>query len=190
MLYLLVVLSCCLAVLSAYKVELNDEITAKVAQALNAESNPGLDKEKEYEFMKQLLEEMTTDPEYQEVAGTDTLEVDPNGETDMTQEVGGEKPPPNCHAFHGCTECIEGGCGWCLAARSCKPDEAWQCQGQEDHVGYSGIGSHTKCPTDEELIEARRLRREKEGGQGGIGASSGEGEGGGEEVEEPIITEW
>ena len=79
------------------------------------------------------------------------MEVDPNI----------ERPQPSCSSIHGCNECIGTNCAWCLSSRSCKPDEAWQCQGMEDHVGYAGIGTRTTYPTEEELKLKRRREREE-----------------------------
>ncbi len=149
---------CSLLFANSYKVELNEEITAKLSdlrsrsQEMERDGDP-VSMEEEYYMMKDLLNEMTKDPEFQE-----------NEEEMMAaainEEGEAEEPsPPNCSAFHGCNECIEASCAWCLAARSCRPDEAWQCQGQEDHVGYAGIGSHTVCPSAEEIDAARRERR-------------------------------
>lgn len=158
--FLLLMLSICLLT-TAYKVEMNEEITAKLSDLKRiheqeaVEGAEPLSMEEEYQMMKELLSEMTQDPNFQEVQEEvgDEMVIGEDGET------GGEPAPPNCIAFHGCNECIEGGCAWCLAARSCKPDEAWQCQGQEDHVGYGGIGDHTVCPSAEEIDERRRERR-------------------------------
>lgn len=137
----------------SYKVELNEDITARISDLRAAEQGG---EDIPLEAYREVLHELTRDSEYQDLTGE--VMVDEEGLI-VTQGEGSEPSAPNCSAFHGCDECIEGGCAWCLSARSCKPDEAWQCQGQEDHVGYGGIGDHTSCPTAEEIDERRRERR-------------------------------
>ena len=41
----------------------------------------------------------------------------------------------SCDRHQTCEACSTAGCGWCLGERACVPDEAWMCQGEEDHVG-------------------------------------------------------
>ncbi len=56
------------------------------------------------------------------------------------------------------------GCAWCISQRACRRDEAWQCQGDVDHVSVSGIGKHIFCPSLQTLEELRlrRLARKKQ----------------------------
>ena len=146
----------------AYKVELNEELMEKLAE-LKSKASSGttgeadfLSMEEEHSMMKQILLEMTEDP-----AVVTEMEMGSDGEGMGLEEAGEEQPEVPCSSMHGCNECIENNCAWCLQSRSCKPDEAWQCQGMEDHVGYAGIGSHTECPTEEELKIKREERKRR-----------------------------
>ena len=67
---------------------------------------------------------------------------------------------PRCDAHLDCGSCVSGGCAWCISDRACRPDEAWQCQGDVDHIGLSGIGKHTACPDAADVREEKRRRRE------------------------------
>ena len=137
-----------------YKVELNEELIEKLVE-LKSKSSSGtaesLSMVEEYDMMKQILLEMTDDPAV--VQTVVEMELRSEGESMELEEAEVEQSQVPCSSLHGCNECIENNCAWCLQSRSCKPDEAWQCQGMEDHVGYAGIGSHTKCPTAEELTD-------------------------------------
>ena len=82
--------------------------------------------------------------------------------------------PASCSSFLSCQTCIDSGhCAWCIGARACKEDIPWQCQGDTDHISYSGIGLHTACPTPEELAERRRERegrKQRAAAAGALGA--------------------
>ena len=145
-----------------YKVELNEELIEKLAE-LKSKSSSGttesLSMEEELDMMKQILLEMTEDPAVVETMAE--MELNSEGESMELEEAEVEQSQVPCSSMHGCNECIENNCAWCLQSRSCKPDEAWQCQGMEDHVGYAGIGSHTMCPTEEELRIKRDERKRR-----------------------------
>lgn len=48
-----------------------------------------------------------------------------------------------CKVLTTCESCRHAGCGWCLTAGTCAPDEKFHCNGQSDHVG--AIGVHQSC---------------------------------------------
>ena len=57
----------------------------------------------------------------------------------------------SCDSYSTCQTCSQPGtgCGWCLGERACVPDEAWMCQGEEDHVGVKvGKASCPAAPDD------------------------------------------
>ena len=101
---------------TAYKVEMNEEITAKLSDLKRiheqeaVEGAEPLSMEEEYQMMKELLSEMTQDPNFQEVQEEvgDEMVIGEDGET------GGEPAPPNCIAFHGCNECIGASGRFCV----------------------------------------------------------------------------
>jgi thiol-disulfide isomerase/thioredoxin len=68
--------------------------------------------------------------------------------------------PPSCDSFLSCDSCVSNSCAWCILSRSCRPDRAWECQGEVDHVGLGGIGSHTQCPNLDE-IDRKRAEKKK-----------------------------
>ena len=90
------------------------------------------------------------------VAVSSEASVDPN--------VPPATPPAPCSSHLGCDPCIKSGCAWCIGARACKQDIPWQCQGDVDHISYSGVGKHLSCPSPEELAERRREREVRKGG--------------------------
>ena len=92
---------------------------------------------------------------------------------DPTRDGGSEDAVPRCSSYLSCGVCVENGCGWCISQRACRVDEAWQCQGDVDHISLSGIGKHTQCPTQEEIDAERRARLDRiaaETRQGGGGS--------------------
>lgn len=51
----------------------------------------------------------------------------------------------DCSTHQSCDLCFASGCAWCLGERACVSDEAWMCQGEDDHVGR--IGRVKGCPS-------------------------------------------
>ena len=149
----------------SYKVELNEELVERLAELKKASGGEGgeMSMEEEHWMMKEILMEMTEDPTVAETMMEMEMGAEGEGGDPAMMEVDPniERPQPSCSSIHGCNECIENNCAWCLSSRSCKPDEAWQCQGMEDHVGYAGIGTHTTCPTEEELKLKREERKRR-----------------------------
>lgn len=62
-----------------------------------------------------------------------------------------------CARELSCASCARAGCGWCVAARRCVPDERHFCEGPVDHVGAQGSATCTP-------VEAPRPRGGREGG--------------------------
>lgn len=83
----------------------------------------------------------------------ESLVVDP-----AQGEVAPVAPPKPCTSHLGCDTCVAANCAWCIAARACREDVPWQCQGDVDHISLSGIGRHSQCPTAEELAQSRKRR--------------------------------
>ena len=67
----------------------------------------------------------------------------------------------SCDVHLSCNSCLSGGCAWCIGERACVVDEAWQCQGEEDHVGLK-IGNHKTCPvvSDPEPVKGKGIEEE------------------------------
>ena len=85
------------------------------------------------------------------------------GDQAVCGDLPGARPGPpaaaQCAAHTGCGACVAGGCAWCISQRACRVDEAWQCQGNVDHIGRSGIGKHLECPSQEAVDAERASRR-------------------------------
>lgn len=78
-----------------------------------------------------------------------TTETQAAAVADTVPKAAPQEPFFDCTHWLGCKDCVSHGCAWCLAGRTCKEDVAWNCQGDVDHVGLSGIGKHTTCPVAE-----------------------------------------
>jgi len=92
--------------------------------------------------------------------------VDATGEAQVSASPIAPAPPKPCESRMSCDTCVfEGqGCAWCIMGRRCVPDRAWECQGEQDHVGLGGVGLHVQCPNieHEDAKRAERKRRKAE----------------------------
>ena len=149
----------------SYLIDVDEETQARIADIVHASRNEPIgdvdDVLRKYEMLTAALESIVG-------AKNATVEsiiasVNTNGDTDVahTGVPAAEAPKPQCHAHMECNTCVEGGCAWCMMGRSCRPDRAWECQGEQDHVGLSGIGSHTVCPGTDDLDRKRAERKQR-----------------------------
>lgn len=87
----------------------------------------------------------------------------------------------SCDDLTTCETCsTTPGCGWCLGERACVPDEAWMCQGEEDHVGVRvGTATCPDAPDDPEPLLVKEPPKEPpfvaENTQPGTGICADEG---------------
>jgi len=86
-----------------------------------------------------------------------------SGETQVSADPVAPAPPRSCESRMDCQTCVfEGtGCAWCVMGRMCRPDRAWECQGEQDHVGLSGIGHLKECPNMEAENQKRADRKRR-----------------------------
>lgn len=170
------ILVICLLFARAYVLDLDEELQARLGEVVRAARERSKNASHEddvsaskYEELQALLMDILSSSdtnstsilaEFEELKGDDarmTAEINLDGEGSL---------PPSCDSHLSCEACVSNSCAWCIITRSCRPDRAWECQGEDDHVGLGGIGSHTTCPNLEEIdrkrAEKRRRREEAE----------------------------
>jgi hypothetical protein len=139
---------------SPYNFDLSDLAELAVAEARSVSKNfSSLDEAQNHiNFLRTLLGRITEA----------TVHKTNHNKGEVSIEI--ESKPRECSDIIDCRECVSSRCGWCISQRACRKDEAWQCQGDVDHVGLSGIGKFRECPNPEDLdrlIFERVERREK-----------------------------
>jgi len=135
---------------------IDEDFQERIAEAIH-DQNDTDDSIAKLQRIKQILQDVLS----LEVSKKSQMEVDVSADGSVTTPSESYQQPKTCSSYLGCEECVSHSCGWCIANRSCKEDAAWQCLGEHDHVGLSGIGRYKTCPSTKEMDEMRATRRKR-----------------------------
>ena len=195
-LVIVIVLICALCTRS-YVVDLDEATQSQIADIVRvARESSGKESEsvddlvRKYEMMKAALQSIVDrDQKLSEKVNVQTIlasvspdgtsetltsSSDANAEVNVAVQTDATAPsvvasglPKSCESFMDCNSCVVNRCAWCVMGRKCRPDRAWECQGEHDHVGLGGVGTHQVCPSleEEDRKRAERKRRKAEAAQ-------------------------